>query len=117
MIDCVKEEIDHQVYKPRIADKAIYKDWLWDNVQLHLLCCKYGIAILEDKYRTELNPNLALEWGWMLGMGREVIFLKEKDFAKGRADWNGRISHEFDWDNPEPGIREAIRNRLPKKQT
>jgi hypothetical protein len=109
VIDTVKQAIERRGYIPRIADQAVYRDWLWDNVQFHLLCCKYGIAIVEDKSLAELNPNVALEWGWMLGMGRTVIFLKEQDFARGCADWSGRIHESFDWNNPQPGIERAAR--------
>ena len=46
-----------------------------------------GIAIVEDKYLPELNPNVAMEWGWMRGMGRNVLYLVEKDFKKQRAEF------------------------------
>ena len=115
LIDCVVEAVKAQGYAPRLANKDVYKDWLWANVEFQLLCCRSGVAILEDKVRPELNPNVALEWGWMLGMGREVIYLREKNFAKERADFFGRISHEFDWDDPKPGILDAIKQRLPDR--
>jgi hypothetical protein len=35
---------------------------LWDNVELYLLGCRRGIAIVEDKYLPELNPNVAMDW-------------------------------------------------------
>jgi hypothetical protein len=49
-----------------------------------------------------------MEWGWMRGMGRNVLYLVEKDFKKKRADWNGLIEYPFDWMNPAPGVSQAI---------
>jgi hypothetical protein len=49
-----------------------------------------------------------MEWGWMRGMGRDILPLVEKDFAYQRADWGGLIESRFEWDNPEASIRAAI---------
>jgi hypothetical protein len=71
-------------------------------------CCR-GIAIVEDRYRPELNPNVAMEWGWMKGMGKSVLFLMEETFQHNRADWHGLIAKSFKWDKPKPGICGAIK--------
>jgi hypothetical protein len=57
-------------YSPRIASEREHHSILWDNVEIYLLGCSKGIAIIEDRYRPELNPNVALEAGWMRGMGK-----------------------------------------------
>jgi len=98
----------------RIARDNEYHGLLWDNVELHLLGCKRGIAILEDKFLPELNPNVAMEWGWMRGMGRHVLYLVEKDFNSRRADWSGLIERQFEWANPVPGIKAAVEDWLKK---
>jgi hypothetical protein len=77
-----------------------------------LLGCKRGIAIVEDKYLPELNPNVAMEWGWMRGMGRNVLYLVEKEFKRQRADWGGLIEAPFDWANPKLGIEKGVRDWL-----
>jgi hypothetical protein len=84
----------------RIARDNEYHGLLWDNVELHLLGCKRGIAILEDK--------------WMRGMGRHVLYLVEKDFNSRRADWSGLIERQFEWANPVPGIKAAVEDWLKK---
>jgi hypothetical protein len=108
LIQTVCRELKQRGYLPRIANDHAYHAQLWDNVELYLLGCSRGIAIVEDKYLPELNPNVAMEWGWMRGMGRNVLYLIEKDFKKRRADWNGLIEYPFDWADPEPGVRHAI---------
>ena len=91
-------------YEPRMANDHQYHPLLWDNVELYLLGCQRGIAIVEDKYLPELNPNVAMEWGWMRGMGRNVLYLVENDFTNPRADWSGLIESPFDWNNPSHDI-------------
>ena len=65
VIDAVKTAVSDSGFVPRLAADRDYHPQLWDNVELYLLGSGRGIAILEDIYRTELNPNVAMEWGWM----------------------------------------------------
>lgn len=104
VIKTVRDSVIACGFEPRIAKDHQYHPLLWDNVELYLLGCQRGIAIVEDKYLPELNPNVAMEWGWMRGVGRQVLYLVENGFAKPRADWKGLIEHPFDWDNPSQDI-------------
>jgi len=112
VIEAVRDAIDSCGYVARVASDAQYHNILWDNVELYLLGCKRGIAIVEDKYLPELNPNVAMEWGWMRGMGRNVLYLVEKDFKERRADWGGLIESRFDWANPGSDIKTGVENWL-----
>ena len=115
VIETVKVAIKAANYEPRVASDQDYHMQLWDNVELHMLGCRRGIAIVQDKVKAELNPNVAIEWGWMLGLDRRVLYLVEKDFKQERADWKGMSSSEFDWANPAPGIEAAVKKFLPPK--
>jgi hypothetical protein len=108
VIDLVTEGIKAKGYKPRIATETLLHPWLWGNVELCLVGCKRGVAIVEDKYLPELNPNVAMEWGWMKGMGRDVLFLREENFKHERADWKGLIDFTFNWADPAPGVEAAL---------
>ena len=108
VVQATKDAVVNNGLNPRIANSAKYHDWLWDEIEMYLLGCSYGIAIIEDKYRPELNPNIAMEWGWMRAMGKRVLFLQEESFSHGRADFGGLRAWKFSWDNPEPGITQAI---------
>jgi hypothetical protein len=112
VVDAVRAAVVANGYVPRVASDQAYHAQLWDNVELHLLACRQGIAIVEDKVLPELNPNVAMEWGWMRGLGRRVLYLVEKDFQKARADWSGLIESPFDWANPAPEIDVAVKNFL-----
>jgi hypothetical protein len=114
VIETVKKSVEERGYTPRIAISKRYHPSLWDNVELHLVGCSRGIAIVEDKYKPELNPNVAMEWGCMKAMGKDVLFLAEKDFGNNRADWGGLIKDVFDWVKPSKAINSAISSWLPK---
>ena len=114
IIQAVRDAVQNCGYVARIASDSQYHPILWDNVELYLLGCQRGIAIVEDKYLPELNPNVAMEWGWMRGMGRNVLYLVEKDFKKQRADWGGLIESPFDWANPGPDIKAGVEAWLNK---
>lgn len=109
VVDVVRAAVAANGHVPRVASDQAYHAQLWDNVELHLLGCRQGIAIVEDKVLPELNPNVAMEWGWMRGLGRRVLYLVEKDFQKARADWSGLIESPFDWADPAPGIEAAVK--------
>jgi len=57
-----------------------------------MLGCDYGVAILEDHVGDEFNPNVALEYGFMLARGSKVVLLKEANFKHTRADIFATIS-------------------------
>jgi hypothetical protein len=108
VIQAVRDAVHECGYVARVASDIQYHPILWDNVELYLLGCRRGIALVEDKYLPELNPNVAMEWGWMRGMGRNVLYLVEKGFKKERADWDGLIEHRFDWTEPGPDIKVGV---------
>jgi hypothetical protein len=113
VIDVVKQAISECGFKPRMASDQDAHRWIWDNVELYLLGCGRGVAIIEDKYLPELNPNVAMEWGWMTGMGRDVLFLREEGFQHERADWAGLMNYTFAWQDPAKGIKAALTKFLP----
>lgn len=108
IIELVRTGLAERGKLARLATGARFHEWLWDEVEIHLLGCATGIAIVEDRYRPELNPNVAMEWGWMRAMGKRVHFLRERDFAHGRADLGGLRAWDFDWNAPEAGIETAL---------
>lgn len=109
VINSVSAAVTEAGFFPRIAKApSNFHPGLWDNVELHLLACRQGVAIVEDQYLPELNPNVAMEWGWMRGMGKPVLFLVEDEFKHRRADLDGLLDHQFTWADPHPGIAAAV---------
>ena len=112
VIQAVKDAIAAKGFIPRIANARAFHAALWNNVELYLLGCSRGVAIVEDKYKKELNPNVTMEWGWMRGMDRRVLYLIESNFIGERADIIGLLKEYFDWNNPEPGVANGINGWL-----
>jgi hypothetical protein len=107
IIQEVKQTIADVGLIPRIATYEYHED-LRRNVELYLLGSAKGVAIVEDRCRKEMNPNVAFEWGWMKGMGKRVFYLMEEEFAHSRADWSGLLNKTFSWDHPAEDIRTAL---------
>lgn len=84
---------------------------LWDNVCTYMLCCKYGVAILEDIIVQEFNPNVALEYGFMRALGKPTLLLKEQRFDP-RADILGTLWQNFDILDIETTVSNAINKWL-----
>lgn len=112
VIDLVCRAVRDADLMPRLASDKKYEEWTWANVETASLGCRLGLAIVEDRYRKELNPNVAMEWGWMRGMGRPVILLIEKNFGHIRADMEGVIHERFDWDDAEATIAAAVKHGI-----
>jgi hypothetical protein len=66
----------------------------------------------QSERTAELNPNVTMEWGWLRSTERDVLFLVEKDFDRDRADIGGLLKDDFEWDDPDPGIKAAIEGFL-----
>ncbi|MBV9766083.1 MAG: hypothetical protein JOZ48_14655 [Acidobacteriaceae bacterium] len=112
VIQAVRDSVAKVGFKSHMACDKTYNPMLWRNVEFYLLACSKGIAIVESQHTPELNPNVTMEWGWMRGMNRQVLFLIERSFDKRRADLSGLIEAPFDWNNPETEIENAVKKFL-----
>jgi hypothetical protein len=92
----------------RRADKREYHDQLWENICVYMLGSRYGVAILEDRVAQELNPNVALEYGFMKSMNRQVALCRDVQFRHDRADLTGKLSKQFEIDDTGKLIPESL---------
>jgi hypothetical protein len=108
VIRLVKEGLAGRGFTARLASDKPYHLMLWKNIEVYLLGCARGIAIVENKYRDQVNPNVAMEWGWMRAAKKDVLYLLEEDFENTSADFSGFLSARFSWSHPEEGIEKAL---------
>lgn len=113
VIDTVKDAVVARGYHPQLAAEIKLHPNLWENIECQLLACGRGIAIVEDRFNPKLNPNVAMEWGWMRAMQKPVLYLVEKSVEQVPADVAGLIKSRFDWDNPQASIPQLIAQDLP----
>lgn len=110
----IKSEVARFGFEAVRADEKFYERDLWSNVKVYLNGCNYGIAVLENLYSDEMNPNVALEYGYMaakLENEHHVLLLKEKSYTNIQSDLNGAVWTEFEIDRPET-IKKAVRDWL-----
>ena len=85
------------------ADKKNYvaetSNMMWDNVQVYLEACDYGIAILENLYTEQMNVNVAVEYGYQRGLGKPTLLLKDTNFENIAADLLGQMWREFSFED------------------
>lgn len=63
VISNVRKAIEENDYVGRLASDRKFHPILWKNIEVYLLGCSKGVAIVENKYAEEVNPNIAMEWG------------------------------------------------------
>jgi len=108
VIDAVTSAVKECGFVPQLATMKKWHQNLWENIEVYMLACSRGIAIVESRFNEKLNPNVAMEWGWLRGMGRPVLYLVEDQVEIIPPDVIGLLKDRFDWSNPEPAIRKAV---------
>jgi hypothetical protein len=78
------------------ADDKEYHDDLFPNVLTYMHGCKFGVAVFERIEGNALNPNVALEVGYMFAILKPVCLLKDRTLTSLNADLVGKLYREFD---------------------
>jgi hypothetical protein len=90
------------------ADDKAYSDDLWLNVRAYMWACNYGVAVFEDIDERSFNPNVALEYGFMMALGRRVLLLKEERMPRLPTDITGKLWKPFSVFDIETTITQQI---------
>lgn len=90
------------------ADQRRYSDDLLTNVETYIHGCAFGISVHERIESETQNPNVALEIGYLLGIGKPVCLLKERTVPSLPVDLMGRLYVEFDLQRLRPSLRESL---------
>jgi protein-tyrosine-phosphatase len=94
--------------KPLRTDFKHYQHELWANVQAYMDASNYGIAVFEQIDEADINPNVSLELGYMLGKNKNCLLLKEKRITKLQSDLVGHLYREFDSYNIEETVKTEV---------
>lgn len=107
--DVIRQTLtSYNLHGHRADDRCYPSDRnLWDNVCVYMICCKYGIAVLENIIYDEFNPNVALEYGFMRALAKPTLLLKEARL-KPRADILGTLWETFDILNIKKTVSKAV---------
>ena len=87
----------------RRDDKEYHSD-LYYNILTYMHAVRFGIAVIERLEEDAFNPNVSLEVGYMLALGKSVCLLKDSTVRTLQADLIGKLYREFDPQDPRKTI-------------
>lgn len=82
------------------ADDKQYADGLLDNVLTYVYGCDFGIAVFERIRRDIYNPNVSYEAGYLMGLDKPLLFLKDETLSALPTDLVGNLYKTFDFLDP-----------------
>lgn len=68
---------------------------LWNNVCVYMMGCKYATCIFEEIDEREFNPNVAIEYGFLRAINRQILLLKEQRVPTMPTDMVGKMYRAF----------------------
>lgn len=87
-----------------LARDREFHDELFPNILTYIHGCDFGIAVYERVETNDFNPNVALEVGYMLGLRKKVLLLKDQTLEALQTDLVGKLYREFDPQDPRKTI-------------
>lgn len=90
------------------ADEKAYHDQLLSNVLTYAHGCGFGVAVFDRIKSEQFNPNVALEVGYLMALGKSVCLLKESTVPKLQADLLGALYHPFEIERTSATISAAL---------
>lgn len=96
IVNCIKDTLKkHDITALRADDKE-YMDDLLPNIKTYMHACDFAVAVYDRITEDDFNPNVSLEVGYMLGMGKNVLLLKDKTLKSLQTDLTGKLYKPFD---------------------
>lgn len=97
------------------ADDKEYHGNLLYNVLTYIYGCGFGIAIYERIESERFNPNVSLEVGYMMALGKPVCLLKDRTLPNLNSDLGGMLYRTFEIFDPAVTIQESLFRWLSEK--
>lgn len=97
------------------ADDRQYHDDLFPNVLTYMYGCGFGIAVFERLETNDFNPNVSLELGYMLALGKPVCLLKDRTLRTLNTDLVGKLYKSFDPQDPSTTMAPELEQWLKDK--
>lgn len=104
IVEGIKQALSpHGIVALRADEKDYHAD-LYPNILTYLHGCGFGIAVFERIEQDEFNPNVSLEVGYMIALGKKVCLLKDRTLPKLHTDLVSKLYKEFDPQDPVSSI-------------
>ena len=115
IVDSIKSALQRYGIKGLRADDREYMDELFPNIKTYMHACDFGIAVFDRIDNDDFNPNVSLEVGYMLGMRKDVMLLKDATLKSLHTDLTGKLYRPFDTQKPAETIPNQVENWLSDK--
>jgi hypothetical protein len=112
----ISETLSELGFNALRADMKSFSDDLFLNILTYLHGCKFGISVFERVLSDDFNPNVSLEVGYLLGLRKPVLLLKDQTLPRLPSDLVGRLYTEFNTLNIKKTLPQGIRAWLLNKQ-
>jgi len=99
----------------RSDDHEYHKD-LFYNVETYMQGSRFGIAVFDRIEEEEFSPNVSLEVGYMMALGKDVCLLKDKNLETLHADLLGKLYKPFDTQDAGRTIPNQLQKWLSDKR-
>lgn len=96
IVACIKDTLKKHGITALRADDKEYMDDLFPNIKTYMHACDFGVAVYDRITEDDFNPNVSLEVGYMLGMRKNVLLLKDKTLKSLQTDLTGKLYKPFD---------------------
>jgi len=104
----------HNIMALRADDKQ-YMDDLFPNIKTYMHACDFGVAVFDRIAEDDFNPNVSLEVGYMLGMGKNVLLLKDRTLRQLQTDLAGKLYKQFDTNDVDGTLPAQVERWLKDK--
>ncbi|MCB1824660.1 MAG: hypothetical protein KDJ54_08840 [Candidatus Competibacteraceae bacterium] len=97
------------------ADDTQYHDDLFYNILTYIHGSSFAVSVFERLETEQFNPNVSLEVGYMLALGKPVCLIKDRTLKVLPTDIVGRLYKSFDPQDPvttiEPELTAWLRDK------
>jgi len=115
VVECIKNSLQSRGIVALRADDKEYMDDLFTNIKTYMHACDFGIAVFDRITEDDFNPNVSLEVGYMMGMGKDVLLLKDRTLRNLHTDLAGKLYKQFDTTDIDATMPQQIDKWLSDK--
>ncbi len=113
---CIRDVCSSVGLEALRADDSRYSDDLLPNIRTYMHGCDFGVAVFERLTSDLFNPNVSLEVGYMLALGKPVCLLKDRTLQALQSDLVGRLYDSFDVQQVEETLPPVLVRWLREKR-
>ncbi len=104
----IRKSLEEHKFMAHFAKDREWSENLWENTCIYMIGCDYGICIFEEFEKREFNPNISIELGFMIGLNKPCLILKDKRMPELPSDVAGRLYKSIDAFKLEETVRTSI---------